>query len=174
MDIRVNSNRALAALKRTDDIGGAINSLLLLVLNTFREQVRQNLETQGDAFGKWQPASKWTVAKKGSSKLFAGKQENIRIRNAPGRGEVVFVSPGNWTLTQHQEGFTVPPTGELVTLDLKNPGAVGAKSSKFSFISRRPSVVPARRMWPTEKKAVATAEPLITRWVKALEAGIAA
>jgi len=174
MDITVQSSKAQAALDKAMNLSGALSSLLSLVIKGFQDQVKKNLRDQGSEYGKWEPASKWITAKKGTSKLFEGADQYVRVRNAPGRSEVVFDSPGNWTLTEHQSGFTVPPTGRIVVLDLKAPAVIGATGSRFAFISRRPSKVPARRMWPTDNKAKETAEPLVIRWAKALEASIAA
>jgi hypothetical protein len=174
INIFVNNSKAKAALDKAMTLEGALSSLLTLLIGQFQRQVKANLASQGREFGQWETASKWIIAKKGSSKLFEGVQERVRVRNAPGRAEVVFDSPGEWTLTQHQGGFFKLPTGNLVTLDLKAPLVLGVTNSKFSFISKRESRVPPRRMWPTDKGATQSAKPLVEQWAKALEARIAA
>lgn len=174
INIHVNNSKAKEALDKAMNLEGALSSLLSMVIAQFQRQVKSNISRQGGDFGQWEPASKWIVAKKGSSRLFEGIQERVRIRNAPGRAEVVFDSPGEWTLTQHQGGFFVLPSGNLVTLDLKAPLVLGVTNSKFSFISKRESRVPPRRMWPTDKSAQASAQPLVEQWAKALEARLTA
>ena len=168
--IRANIGKAKLALERGMHLEGELSSLLSLLSESFQRQVRSNLEGQGREFGEWKGASKWIVAKKGTSKLFQGIQERVRVRHSPTRSEVVFASPGNWSLTQHQDGFTVPPSGQLVTLDLRAPHILGVKGNKFSFISKRGSKVPGRRMWPTQTRARQRAIPLVDQWAKKLEA----
>ena len=174
MEIQVTNAKALASLQRAMNLDGVLSSLLALVIAGLQGQVKSNMQEQGGEFGKWAPASKWIVAKKGSSKLFAGMESHVRVRNAPGRSEVVFDSPGEWTLTQHQQGFTKEPTNTLVSIDVVNPAAVGRSKSPVVFWSRRPTVVPPRRMWPTAEIAKSKAEPLVEQWCRALEASLAA
>lgn len=168
-NIQVQDDKAKRALERALNMHGALSSLLALVAADFQQEVQKNLNTQGGVYGRWVPASKWIVAKEGRSKLFPDAAERIRVQATPSRAAVVFDAPGNYTLTQHQDGFTIPPTGTRITLDLKQPSALGITRSKFSFVSTRPSRVPPRRMWPTDQAAKKTAEPLVVQWAKRLE-----
>jgi hypothetical protein len=170
INIHVNDQRAKQALQRLLNMKGAISSLLALVAANFQQEVQKNANEQGSQYGRWVPASKWIIAKEGRSKLFPDVAERIRVRANPERAEVVFQGLEDWTLTQHEKGFTTPPSGTIVTLDLKQPAALGWNKSKFSFFSRNPSRVPARKFWPTDEKAKKTAQPLIAQWAKQVEA----
>ncbi len=175
INIKANIGKALQALDRAGHLESELSSLLTQVINAFKREVQLNIETQGATFeSKWKPASKWIIAKKGSSKLFEGAQHRVRVRNAPGRAEIIFDSPGDWTLTQHQGGFYKFPTGEFVTLDLKNPSVLGVTNTKFSFLSHRESRVPPRRMWPQQARAKKSATPIVEAWAKAQEKRIVA
>jgi hypothetical protein len=158
------------ALERAANLSTALSSLLSQVAANFQREVQTNIEGQGSEYGKWREGSKWFFAKKGLSRMFEGQENNVRVRNAPGRSEVVFQSPGDWTLTLHQHGFTEPPSGAIVDLDLKMPGILGIARSKFSFVSLRASTVPPRRMWPEDSQATRTATPLVEQWAKKMQA----
>lgn len=113
--------------------------------------VKENIRTQGDTFGsKWRPASKWIVAKKARHSVLLEAIPNVKFQAYSGSVRVFFASPGEWSLTQHHQGFTVPPSGHRETFALRRPSVLGKKTNTFSFISRKPSVVPARRIWPTD------------------------
>lgn len=127
--------------------------------------------------GAWAPPSKWIKAKKGARKALAGMQRYIKSRaiRSVGRGAhsaagiVYFDNPngGKWNINDHHTGFTRPPSGRFVTIPIRQPSHLGLSpgTSKFRFRSTRPSVVPARKIWPTEAEAIAQIQLPAQMWL---------
>lgn len=131
-----------------------------------RDDIINRIETQ-DA-GRWAPASKWVLAKKNTSKALQG--EGIRMQwNGMGPKMKVF-SRAKYQMDDHHQGFTVPPSGQRVTIQLKNPSALGlpANAKAFSFLSKRGSDVPARKIWPTEAEVIGIVHPKVEPWIRGL------
>lgn len=166
-EVTVESSKAEGALSSAPQkIGLELTALIKELTIALRDNVRSNIQTQGQRFdAPWKPSSKWFQAKKGgNSKMFAGQEKNVEANVGPDKGAVAFRGANEWDLTKHDKGFTEPPTGEVVTILLREPAALGVSKSKFTFKSVRPSVVPARRMWPTTAQADGIATPLIESW----------
>lgn len=126
--------------------------------------------------GSWAPPSKWIKAKKGARKALAGMQRYIKSRaiRSVGAGAnsasgiVYFANPDNdWDINDHHRGFTRGATGRFVTIPIKQPSHLGLRpgTTKFRFRSTRPSVVPARKIWPTEAEAIAQIELPAGMWL---------
>lgn len=173
MEIRIPKARATQALLNglSRDVEQALPSVLRDVSTALRENVRRRIVTQDGAT--WKPVSKWIRAKKNARKPLAGMQNRVKSRVLGSRrAEVFFESPGNWTLTQHHDGFPQPQVGPedayvnpRVVLDIVNPRPLGLNASgKFAFVPWRQWSTPARRIWTSETEAVAIAEPLVARW----------
>lgn len=162
-----NQQQVLAALKRIDV---ALKAGMMPLFNesgrALRDFTQKRISTSDG--GNWKPVSKWIRAKKNTTKALAGMQSRIKFKSMPTQMELYFESPGNWAISDHDKGFTVGATGKRVTIPLRNPAALGlpSKALSFSFISRRDSVVPARKVWPTDKEAEAILVPIVSRWVR--------
>jgi len=162
-----NEKQVRDALKRIDKALVAERSTLFNTLGRIlQDDVRERMDTRDH--GSWAPPSKWILAKKNARSALAGQSRNVRFQTFPDKVVIFFTSPGQWTLSQHHDGFTVQPDGSRVTIPLQNPAPLSLPSSAktFSFISRRPSVVPARKAWPTEAEAVAKIQTPISLWIR--------
>lgn len=110
---------------------------------------RRAIATEG--FGKWPKLSPWTRAQTGRRKVFAGMARKVRTRIAKGQSlfaATFFRSPGNWTLTQHHDGFREPAPNKTIKITLKNPGLIGLKGKKEIFFkATKETQVPARPVW---------------------------
>lgn len=161
--------------RKIDDMGrkmeDEVADLVTVVSQILAEQSAQNVRQQGGKFGRqWTSPSKWIQAKKGYGyKLFDRQDTRIRAYGVSKlQANVAFFSPGDWTLTQHQEGFTIPASGEDVTLTgLKAPGALGLPAGKTSirFNWKNDSKVPKRQIWPTEQQAYQIVGNEVSKWV---------
>jgi hypothetical protein len=162
-----NEKQVRAALKGIDKALNAERPALFQTLGRIlQDDVRDRMDSRGG--GSWAPPSKWILAKKNARVALAGQSRRVRFQTFPDKLVVFFDSPKDWTLTQHNDGFTVQPDGSRVTIPLQNPAALGLSGSAktFSFISRKPSVVPARRSWPTEAEALSKINAPISMWVR--------
>jgi len=175
MEVLVPRARAteafLSGLSR--DVEQALPSALRDVSIALRENVRRRIVTNDG--GTWRPVSKWIRAKKNARKPLAGMQNRVKSRVfGSRRAEVFFESPGEWTLTQHHEGFNQPQVGPedeylkpFVVLNIVNPRPLSLPGpGRFAFVPRRQWATPARRIWTSETEAVAIAVPLIERWAR--------
>jgi hypothetical protein len=130
-----------------------------------KADVRTRLSTADG--GRWAKPSKWIRAKKNARKALTGLGSRIRSRYTQRSLSIYFESPGDWTLTQHHDGFTKLPTLGNVTIRIKNPRPLGlSRGTKwFRFFNSRPSVVPARKVWPSEVEAEAIVTPIASQWI---------
>jgi hypothetical protein len=115
-----------------------------------RDQTRKNITAQGPG---WAPLSKWTVARTGKKKALLSARPKVgvvRANPAGTRSATVFRSPGDWTLTQHHDGFREGPASGPMKIPLKRPKALGLPpKTPFIILPKRGEVkVPARPVWP--------------------------
>ena len=168
VSVTIRNERAVrAALKGIDKALIAERPALFQTLGRLlQDDVRQRMDSRGG--GSWAPPSKWILAKKNARSALAGQSSRVRFQVFPDKLAIFFASPGQWTLTQHNDGFTVQPDGSRVTIPLQNPSALSLPGSAktFSFLSRRASVVPPRRSWPTEAEALAKIQAPLSVWIR--------
>lgn len=168
------------AASKLEQIGKQLNANLDAVVydivTKYTEEVRRNIETQGRRFGSpWEPPSKWIAAKKGEGhKILEGADRFLTVLGGGLESRVAFISPGPWTLTQHHDGFVVPADGQEYTIRLVNPFALGLEAghANFKFAWKKNSVVPPRKIWPTENEVVQMIHPLIEDFAKKTEQGV--
>lgn len=126
-----------------------------------------NIRTQGH--GTWAKLSKWTRARTGRRKALSGQEKNVRpklSRTKAMRSAVIFRSPGNWTLTQHHDGFTEQPTNKVIKVLLKKPGIIGLKGKKEIFFKDdKVTKVPARKIWPEGAQLDRIIASTLIEWV---------
>lgn len=169
LTIRAQTGRATRALTRLEK--PEVRRTMLKMAEAIARAASRNMRDQGALFGEWKPASKWTIAKKNTTKLFKGLHNNFGVRAFSTRAEVFFKSTGRWSIDQHHEGFTEAPTGSLVTIQLKRPRALQDwKYDHFTFVSKRASHVPRRRIWPTTAQARQIINPHINSFVRSIRA----
>lgn len=150
-----------------------LNNLVLDVLFNLGSAAQINLRSQGAHFGeRWVHNSKWIDAKKGRGhRPLHTLAPLIRpTMTSKMRGRVAFHSPGNWTLTQHHQGFTKEAHGREVEINIVDPSPLGLSrgTDKFKFLWKNDSKTPARRIWPTEQQANNIAGSLLLRWAIAV------
>jgi hypothetical protein len=169
--IEHNVNRVTAKLDRIPaQLDDELSHLVRDVLGYLNSQTKFNVTNQGGTFGqRWEAKSKWISAKKGAgAKTLAGMENYIR-HNMTSKlsGRVAFYSPGDWTLTQHHRGFTLPASGREETISIRNPSALGLTpgTKAYKFVWRKDSKVPARQIWPTEKQAFDMAGRQLIGWL---------
>lgn len=134
-----------------------------------------NIRTQGGKFGApWAPMSKWTMAKKGPHhQLLEHAIPFFKFRASKDKVQVFFDGrAAGWSIEEHHDGVTIPPSGQRVTLSLLFPQALGLKSRQISFVSLAPSEIPARRIWPTELYARKRVTSIAERWWQQTMAGV--
>lgn len=177
--IKVDARDAFAGLDRTQrEIATGVDRLITDFVRRLRDRIKDNIRTQGAEFGqKWAPPSKWIKAKKNRGTVLDEFISRIHYRVTKGTGAIYYQGPGDYDPEQHEEGFTVAPTGRRVTIELQAPQHLTRKPNstdpyrwkKFSFISHRASVVPARRIWPTESVAQDMFTPMINKWLAGID-----
>lgn len=166
-----NQKKAERFLRNFDrEVSRSWLRLFRIIGPKLRQDVKNRIISQNN--GSWDPVSKWIRAKKNSRKPLVGVWRYVKNKSITGVGGgklyLLFESPGDWTLTQHHDGFVNKPTGNRVTIPIVNPRPLGLKAGtkSFSFIDRRGSVVPARKAWPSEDEALKIIIPEITPWFR--------
>lgn len=173
--VTIDDKRARRAMDRTVDGLSQTHRMLDVVARGFRDHVRKTIATQDG--GSWERPSKWTRAKKRQMRALPGQSINIKHIFA-GRKQALVVYQGQSketgqpiSITEHHYGKALPPTGKLVRIPIRAPSALGLTRgiTEMWFRSRRPSVVPARKIWPDRPgEAQRIAEPLASNWVRVL------
>lgn len=168
----------------------AVSDTLDTIARKLREQLPLLLDKAGYAIvkdvqeriqsadhGSWRQPSKWTMAKKGVTKALVGAENFVFWRVTGMKLTVFSKTPGQWTLTQHEQGFEnklaeeSEKVGERVRLNIVNPAPLGLrKPGEFMFVPKRAGVTPARKIWTTPSEAVKLVEPVAFRWLKKLVA----
>jgi hypothetical protein len=159
----ISATRYLNGLPRRID--RALPGLWRQLATPLKQDVRTRLSSADG--GRWAKPSKWIKAKKNSRKVLNGLGSRIRSRYTQRALSIYFDSPGEWTLTQHHDGFTKLPELRNVTIPIKNPRPLGlSRGTKwFRFYHGKPSVTPARKVWPTEVEAEVIVAPIASRWI---------
>lgn len=151
ISIRTNApsvSRALRRLeKELDQPGGAFDRVVMReVAKKLRAFVRNQLRTSGQ--GKWKALSSSTRERTGRTLPLVTLANEIFLRQrARGkRYEVYFRARSDkWNLTQHHNGFAVSATRNkrMAWRTVSGDGVV--------INNRKAFVVPARRIWPSER-----------------------
>jgi hypothetical protein len=169
--IITNAKDAAALLEKLNsEIAAGFVTLYGDLGRIFQKNVQDRIESQND--GKWAHASKW---KKGTDhKVLEGAGKYVKYSASKEGMNLYGETPGEWTLTQHHEGFLNEAEIEhdgRVTIDIVNPGPLGlsAGTTKFSWVPKglSPDKTPARQIWPTEEEAVSIITPVYSRWLQA-------
>lgn len=165
---------ALKKLKITDALPALLTQLGVALVR----DVKVRIATQDG--GKWKPASKWILAKKGTSKPLRGAENSIFFRVK--RNELDIGSNDEAAqLSKHHKGFTnllIGPKdrteGKAVILDLVRPSALGVRRRDFHFAPTKKGTTPARKIWPDDRELIKIGDPIASRWLQQTlkEAGI--
>jgi hypothetical protein len=129
--------------------------------------------------GRWAAASKWLRAKKGTDNVLSGIEKFLKSNVNGTTLQVYAETDGEWTFTQHDEGFANVEDhfdGTVVEIDIVDPGPLGLSatpSGKFAWQPRKgPGSTPARKIWSTQEEVQATVSPIASRWIEAQIAAI--
>lgn len=161
-----------------------VRELNKVALRTERRLVRdsgrmaRDLTRRKIKAGNFAEPSKWVKAKKGRQKALRGVAEKVVMKIVKDDQVQIESSDPRYTLAQHQKGYTKRAGtggiednvyGNYVRLPLKNPGALQGKvSNPFIFNwtkNKRPSVVPARDILPTDRRLAEETEKIAGRWI---------
>lgn len=164
-----------AVVETLDQLSKRLKSQLPALLEqlgvALREDVKQRIKSGDD--GTWHQPSKWTMAKKGVVKSLVGAENYVFYRVTSGKLTIFAKTPGEWTLTQHEQGFQNKlaredeKVGEHVRLRIVNPAPLGLKKpGDFYFVPKRAGVTPPRKIWTTPERALKIATPIAFRWLK--------
>jgi len=129
------------------------NAFLRSVGRELRDDARRRITTQDG--GSYPKLSKWTRAKTGRRKALITERNNIQFRLVAGVLQIGHEGSGGWELTSHEKGFTLPGLAEMFTVKRPNFLAPGRnlKGDQVTVFGKRPSKVPARRVFPTQAEA---------------------
>jgi len=129
------------------------NAFLRRVGRALRDDARLRITTQDG--GTYAPLSKWTKAKTGRRKALITERKNIQFKLTAGAIQVGHEGSAGWELTSHEKGFTLPGMPETFTLKRPNFLAPGPnlKGDQVTVFGKKPSKVPARRVFPTRAEA---------------------
>lgn len=136
-----------------------------------QEDVQKRIKTQDQ--GRWAAMSKWVKAKKNPDRVLQGAEEFVKVKYNNDEMTVYGETDGNWTLTQHHEGFENKEDhkqGDRIEIDIVNPGPLGLASlpnGKFSWVPKgTPGHTPARKIWPDEGDTRRIVLPIASRWLQ--------
>ena len=123
----------------------------------------------------WEKPSKWTAAKKGIGKALSGSEHFVFWRVEGMRLTIFGKTDGNWTLSQHNDGFenklseASEMVGERVRIKIVDPAPLGLpKPGDFSWVPKRAGATPPRKIWTTPEDAAKIAYPVAFRWLSKL------
>lgn len=121
------------------------------------EYTKETITTQGR--GSWAPLARTTRLVTGRRKALLPIRDQIRFRSnvSLGTATVYFSGrPSNWSIEQHESGFTSPAV----------KGKMMKAKGLGKFSSRKESVVPPRKIFPTQEEATRISVPITERWVQ--------
>lgn len=157
------------SIKIAHQQGSLFKQMGAIVVNNVKERIKSQDE------GRWAKMSKWTSAKKNPARVLEGAEEFVKFRATSDKLEIISDTKGEWTLSQHHEGFENKEDhreGDKIVIDIINPGPLGLTSvpdGKFSWIPRAGThLTPARKIWPTEEETKALILPIASKWLNKL------
>lgn len=138
--ITVDKRSVDLAIQRTRSNIEMRRPLLEKIGLELREYTRDTIRMQGRGAG-WKPLADSTKKSTGRSKALMPFIPFIKYRVNNRSGVTVFFSkrPTGWSLEMHERGFSSPA--------VKGKFMKAARLGKF--MSRKKSVIPARKVWPS-------------------------
>lgn len=135
------------------------------------ENIRARIRTQDE--GKWAAMSKWTRAQRNPQRILQDTEQYVKWKMDGNKLLIFGEMPGDWTFTQHHEGFeNVMDKQEdgKVVVEITNPGPLGLGSvpdGKFSWVPKHGAGrTPARKIWPTDEETKVIVLPIASRWLE--------
>lgn len=159
------------------ELGEAIRSQQTVVFKQIGPKivadVQTRIKTQDN--GSWAHMSKWVAAKKNPQRVLEGAERFVKYRIVGGELQVYGETDGEWTLTQHHEGFENKEDhkeDDRIVIDIVNPGPLGlttVPNGKFSWVPKDAAHrTPARKIWPSEAEVDKITLPIASRWLQKL------
>lgn len=136
------------------------------------DDVRERITSEDQ--GRWAAVSKWVRAKKNVLRALQGTEQYVKWKIQGDKMIVYGDMPGDWTFTQHHEGFENKQNNVNrwggITIDVVNPGPLGlSKPGPFSWMpGLEEHHTPARKIWPSDKDARDIVLPLASRWLESV------
>lgn len=132
------------------EIGGAI-----------RDYIRQTISFQGRG-RQWAPLSQWTKARTGRRKALITLGKYFGYDATDKRVHVRFYEPpdANYGILMFHEGFVSRAvSGSRMVVPSYRGGVLA------TFNNRKPSKIPARKIWPTQKETTEIVRPIMEKWL---------
>lgn len=182
IDITTTTKEAAATVRAINAaLKAHLPELLSEAGNSEGNIVRKRIQSQDE--GRWPLASKWVRAKKGTDKALFNAERYVKVKVVTGKVSVYGQTGQDWTLTQHDQGFTNELIGKddktdggKVVLTIRDPSALGqgllnlkrgkVQSSKFEFTPRRAGITPRRKIWSTDAEVKSRVDPMSSRWAR--------
>jgi hypothetical protein len=125
------------------------------------KHVKNRIRTGG--FGSWVPLAQSTKEKTGRSKPQITLIPFIRVRTGANSATVYFSKrPTEWSQAMHERGFTSRAVRNTPM------GYKKAGGGKVKFRSRKKSVIPGRRITPTQEELDQIVMPIADAWLGAI------
>jgi hypothetical protein len=165
--------RALLDLELSLSARGRLPVLMNRIGRALRDDAKRRILTQDN--GQWAQLGKWQRAKTGRRKVFVKESQRIHFKtlsSAAGAITIIYYNQrGNWKLTDHAPGFTLAPHGKFVTVALADarPLRLPVGTPSVTFRWKRPSVIPARRVFADRAQVEKIARPIIDAWMMELK-----
>lgn len=159
-----NLKRAFRTIEKSLQ-GNGRRKLFARIARKLRDLTRRRITTQGD--GSWKPLSRWTKERTGRRKALLPLRKNIKAKWNNNEATVVFerTSP-DWDATTHHQGATSPAVkGKRMTFLLAN-------GKRRTFFNRKASVIPARRIWLSQKMTRIQVNRILRDYTKEIEVDI--
>ena len=110
-----NAQAGIARIMRAAE---KTSPMLRMLGRKLRDDARLRITTQDG--GQYEPLSKWTRARTGRRKALITERKHISFRLVGGKTLIVGHTPvkGDWSLAQHEDGFTTPGLGPGRTIGI--------------------------------------------------------
>jgi len=169
-----NVKRALLDIELQVSARGRLPVLMNRIGRVLRDDAKRRITSQDG--GSWEELGKWQRAKTGRRKALLKEREHIHHKVLPAGAAVIvyYNMRGSWKLTTHGTGFVVSPHGKFITVKLVDgrPLMLPQTQTAITFRWKRPSVVPARRVFAHKERAERYIRPIIAAWLAEIKARI--
>lgn len=171
--VQTNADEVAATAMRLAERLNDKKVLLLAEMGMgLQKDVQERIRTADG--GRWQPASKWILAKKNAARALAGAEKYVKWRIRGNRVQIYGDMPGVWKLSQHDKGFTNKAFSRAemgehgrIEINVVNPAPLRlSKPGVFRWVPKRVGVTPARRIWSNDQEMLKVGAPIFSRWMR--------
>lgn len=165
--------------KKFDELVQAINfqreNLFQQLGIELTDDVKRRIASQDN--GNWETLSKWSLSRRPAEQPLQGIDKFVKYR-ASQDGLTIYGDTGSdWTLSQHDQGFTNDTSHDKRTsegkieISIVNPGPLGLGSNATTFAwspTGNVGKTPARKIWATSDEASKITYTVASRWLEAI------